>query len=590
LLWLVTISHGRLAFRWALNLSAALLALAAACGPSARGDDGDNIDGGGHVGDQCTDGQTSCSGNQMLTCSNGKYVNGADCPMACDDNLGCVMCVPGTGTCNGNTSHACNADGQGYTDYDCDTAEGVTCGASGVCEGACAPQSLGSSYIGCDYYATVTGNVVLNSFDFAVAIANTSSSAATVAIDGGALTMTTTVNVPANAVVVQNLPWVPALKLCNTPDAEEPEQNDCATTGALATKGAYHIQSNQPVTVYQFNSLEYTKGSAFSYSNDASLLLPTNVWNSTYYVASYPNQFAGDGGEVAVTAAHDGTMVTVTTKAATAASGGAPAFTAGTPKTVTLNTGDVLEITNGSSGDLTGTLVSSTEPVAVLGGHVCADVPDTGTQACDHIEESMLSVDALGTHYMVNAPTVSAALTAKVEVIRIVATAAGTTLTYDPPISGASTTLANAGDFITISGNSSSFVIQADHKVLVAQYMEGQDAGGNTGDPAETIAVPIEQWRSTYSFHAPVSYTSNYIDVSAPVGDAVMLDGTQLMFNAIGSGGYALARKALTTGPNNDGSHTITGSMPFGIQVYGYGQYTSYWYPGGLDLMSIPIN
>ena len=28
-------------------------------------------------------------------------------------------------------------------------------------------------------------------------------------------------------------------------------------------------------------------------------------------------------------------------------------------------------------------------------------------------------------------------------------------------------------------------------------------------------------------------------------------------------------------------------ALPFGVQVYGYGQYTSYWYPGGLDLEEI---
>jgi hypothetical protein len=28
----------------------------------------------------------------------------------------------------------------------------------------------------------------------------------------------------------------------------------------------------------------------------------------------------------------------------------------------------------------------------------------------------------------------------------------------------------------------------------------------------------------------------------------------------------------------------ITSSQPFGISVYGHGQDTSYWYPGGLDL------
>ena len=30
-----------------------------------------------------------------------------------------------------------------------------------------------------------------------------------------------------------------------------------------------------------------------------------------------------------------------------------------------------------------------------------------------------------------------------------------------------------------------------------------------------------------------------------------------------------------------------TGSEPFGISVYGYGQYTSYWYPGGLNLTDV---
>jgi hypothetical protein len=35
---------------------------------------------------------------------------------------------------------------------------------------------------------------------------------------------------------------------------------------------------------------------------------------------------------------------------------------------------------------------------------------------------------------------------------------------------------------------------------------------------------------------------------------------------------------------DNGGNHTITGSKPVGVSVYGYGQVTSYWYPGGLDL------
>ena len=32
----------------------------------------------------------------------------------------------------------------------------------------------------------------------------------------------------------------------------------------------------------------------------------------------------------------------------------------------------------------------------------------------------------------------------------------------------------------------------------------------------------------------------------------------------------------------------LAGDEPFGVQVYGYGQYTSYWYPGGQNLDIVP--
>jgi hypothetical protein len=54
-----------------------------------------------------------------------------------------------------------------------------------------------------------------------------------------------------------------------------------------------------------------------------------------------------------------------------------------------------------------------------------------------------------------------------------------------------------------------------------------------------------------------------------------------------------LNRYAITPlgpGLGGDGNHTITGSTPFGISVYGYGTDTSFWYPGGLDLRLIPID
>jgi hypothetical protein len=105
------------------------------------------------------------------------------------------------------------------------------------------------------------------------------------------------------------------------------------------------------------------------------------------------------------------------------------------------------------------------------------------------------------------------------------------------------------------------------------------------------LGVPVEQFRSTYLFHAPTNYTTNYVDVVAPMGAVVMLDNAALTLTAIGATGYGLARvNPLGPGPAGDGNHAINGSLPFGITVYGYGQDTSYWYPGGLNLTDIPVN
>ena len=57
-------------------------------------------------------------------------------------------------------------------------------------------------------------------------------------------------------------------------------------------------------------------------------------------------------------------------------------------------------------------------------------------------------------------------------------------------------------------------------------------------------------------------------------------------FVAVGGTGYEVARVELDNSGN--GNHEVSGSEAFGITVYGYGDYTSYWYPGGSDLNIIP--
>src|SRR5690606_19381158 len=117
----------------------------------------------------------------------------------CIPGVGCADCVPGTYRCDGNTLYACH-DGSGWDVKDvCDPELGLTCDATyGLCDGPCAPEVLGNSYIGCEYFPTVTANHVSTTFDFAIAVSNTSSSPAQIVVRGGALTSPKTFTVPAN--------------------------------------------------------------------------------------------------------------------------------------------------------------------------------------------------------------------------------------------------------------------------------------------------------------------------------------------------------------------------------------------------------
>src|SRR5215213_8141764 len=63
---------------------------------------------------------------------------------------GPCVCQPGTATCEAGVSHVCLPDGSGRVDVVCDPVQGMSCGATGLCEGACAPAELAASYVGCD--------------------------------------------------------------------------------------------------------------------------------------------------------------------------------------------------------------------------------------------------------------------------------------------------------------------------------------------------------------------------------------------------------------------------------------------------------
>lgn len=80
---------------------------------------------------------------------------------------------------------------------------------------------------------------------------------------------------------------------------------------------------------------------------------------------------------------------------------------------------------------------------------------------------------------------------------------------------------------------------------------------------------------------------SSFVHVTAPIAASISLDAMPLPApTPIGKTGHGVIRAQLSN--DGDGTHALTGDHKFGIQVQGYGQYTSDWYPGGADLKFIP--
>ncbi len=481
----------------------------------------------------------------------------------------------------------------------------------------CADAATQKSYVGCDYWPTVTANAVWSDFDFAVVIANTGTSNAMVTVTGpNNFNQTTTV--PANQLSKIYLPWVPMLKRGDFDQCTQVSPLDSSTT---MTQGAYHLVSSVPVVVYQFSALEYgpqggppgkdwtacmqkaascTLGSVqcFSYSNDASLLLPSTALTGNYRITGWHTTY-GTGQFMSITGLADGTTVTVKLPSASQvlAGTGVAAIAGGQTGTYTLNQGDVLQLASrdntpigGSDFDPSGTLIKADKLVQVIAGDFCATNPQ-GAGACDHLEESVFPAETLGKHYLVSAP---AGPNGDVvgHTVRLVGNFDGTSLTYNPSVPGAPATL-NAGQVVDIGPTSTDFEVTGDHEFAVETIMQGgsvvdPNATVSRGDPSESLFFAVEQYRTGYLFLAPSDYDINYVVIVAPTSAKLMLDGAAVTATPtpIGSTTYGTFRVPITAG-SSSGAHTLTSDVPMGIQVLGYGQYTSYQYPGGGNLSLI---
>jgi hypothetical protein len=469
----------------------------------------------------------------------------------------------------------------------------------------------------------VTANGVWSIFDFAVVVANAGATTSDVTVTGPGVTDLHAIVAPGQLATIY-LPWVPSLK--------GNDWDTCTSVtplaGSVFAKGsAYHLVTTSPVSVYQFNALEYRGQGGpsgkdwssctgnqvcagggqplgcYSFSNDASLLLPSTAMSGNYRVAGHAGWSAGHLGAVAaITATADGTNVTfeVGTGGQVLAGNGVAATGPGGALKLTMNAGDVAQLLGDDQdgSDLTGSLVKSDKPVQLLTALPCLNVPD-GAQACDHTEEANLPAETLGSDYVVAQPPAPSGSPVG-HLVRIVGNFDGTVLTYLPSTPPGCPTTLDAGQVVDCGVSLGSTCIApgtmtpdapcgAGNVVTTDFEVKSQDAAhafaistytlGATlvdpatpqpdqqGDPDQSMAVAVAQYRSKYVFLAPPDYAQSYATIIAPTGATLSLDGADVASTpaTVGGSGFGVLRVKLGTGQS--GAHVLVASSPVGLEV-----------------------
>lgn len=601
----------------------ALFSLAAANAGCSCSAGNDPVGGGGSGAGNGTGG--GGGGFTCPTCDLGAYVDcegtRIDCDaqnLQCDATLGCVQCIPGTNGCVGNEVHACDDNGEpnGPLVETCDVSAGLTCD-NGECKTGCEIASDKPSNLGCEFWAVdLDQQDGLNdpaSAPWGVALSNPGDLQANVTIEineanpGEALSLTTVEqqSVPPGGLLALVLP-TRELDCGTVP-------NDYNSPGTCLSSRAYRITSSAPIVVYQFNVFEN------SYSNDASLLLPSNALGQTYRVigwgAGHPVPFPqfglkADRSYVTIVGTQGGTEVTVTPSwkikgnppIAETEAGGEIVATLGPFDVLNLETADgTLQDDPKTIADLTGTYVTSTKPVAVFSGVESTGAPGayeiptypgwTTEDTCclDHLEEQMFPVESIGTHYLVTrSPIRSTSGFREPDVIRFVGASEPAAITTTLPGADAQFTL-QPGEIRTTYAQSD-FTATSDKPFIVGQILISNEYvdGPYIGDPSLTVFPPVEQFRTEYVVLTPDSWDQNWVVFGAEVGSTTTIDGATPTGCVVEASGMVndIAYESRRC-PLGVGAHALSGDKPFGVVTYGYGTAGSYAVVGGADVRHI---
>ncbi len=567
----------------------------------------------GACGAECKDGQT-CVGS-ACQCAEGRKDCDNDPSNGCEAPADIECCVPGEtracwrglpenrgkGICKDGTQ-TCDASGQFWGPCTGGVyPSAITCDEAGLpypddrncngiadanddCVTKCDLSLSDSSYIGCEYWAAYTQNYDSRG-NFAVVISNMGNEDATVyAYYGGKKVDTRTVMKGSVETIILS----------------RSNDNNAMLSGTTIQANGFRIVSTKPVTAYQFNPLR--EGAIW---NDALLLLPKNVYGKKYY-----NIIGGSADTyIAIQATSPGkTKITVKPNMQTIAgtnrvtNTAIASLAANSSNEFVLNQYEVFQLSAADS--MTGTEVTGDRPFVAIGGCAsCYNARKMSGDVYDHYSEQLFPYQSWGSEYAFagfekerserDQWRVLAAEDAELTITPAISNLNGTSGSNYSTIGGASKVSIKAGvpyDIVT----QDNFHMKSNKPVLVAGFLGDE---GASKDSSYSLVVPVQQYRSDYSFMIPQSYNYNHITIIAPKDisfvkiyrtaggtDTPVAEFNNSQFTPISGTNYVYRRHSMGT---THAAYKLVADKPVGVQCYGYYNQTSYAYPLGLNLIKL---
>jgi hypothetical protein len=490
----------------------------------------------------------------------------------------CLKCRPGSRRCSEDSSAVEQCAGDG-SDWDiaeeCNLEAGEAC-RDAQCINLCRGAAIANTNIGCEYFAVDLDNAVTGegrsaaSQPYAVVVSNPDPVLTARVI----IEMNTAppgqeprpTRVESGVIAPGDLETfrLPAREVdCSPPGTFNRGTHTCLSSNA------YRITSTIPVIAYQFNPLD----NVGVFSNDASLLIPSNSVGGDYVVTSWPQTIAATSNPntnfdehlrafLTIVGTRPDTRVRIRSTAQVVPTGPMGPLPMGLmPNTdfeITLGTFDVLNLETGAFGaDFTGsTITPLSGAVAVFTGSEASDSPAWATlseRACcaDHLEEQLVPRRTAGQNFvMVRMPPRSRAVRAAGGMVAEVnepqwfrfvnvseePSEVTTTLPSDPsdPTSEPIAFTLMPREQRTLRALSD-FEVSATYPLLASTVTGSQQTTGIPfdqpgGDPSFILVPPVRQWRSRYVFLTPDKYAFDFVTIVARSGTNVTLDGTPLPF------------------------------------------------------------